>query len=93
MPKTTKTAKKQTKNDDYSIVILANDTEYRANGETILSALDQIKPVIIKTKSIVTITKGNQKLQKMFFPFSMRRLLTSKIKKQIFEKQLSPYFK
>ena len=87
MPKA-KQIKKETKSENYIVSLTLNGKKYNLKGKTIGEAMSQIPPQVIKEKLVITISKGNKKVEKMFYPFQTKKLLISKVSQDIFEKRL-----
>ena len=72
----------------FSVKLENTGQVYEAKANSILEALDLLKPKFLKTKGIFTITKGNLKAEIVMMPFAIRRLLKGhKVLKSIFEKK------
>jgi len=75
----------------YKIVIQHDNDKYKSEGETILEALEgfDIKPHLIKTKCILTITKGKIKKEQTYTPFQVKRIIKNNMFRKIVSGKLA----
>ena len=85
--------KKTKKAEEYSLVLKINDTEYKAEGATIIEALNKLPKFLIKSRGFFTIKKGNFKAEKLEQPFRVRMILNNKYAAQLFEKRMNLFMK
>lgn len=79
----------------FEVLLKANETEYKSQGDTIFQALENIplRYNELKTKGTLWITRGQATIER-FFPFLILRiLLGGKIRKQGYAKQFEMMLK
>lgn len=82
-PKAKAKAKVQVEKQDtnFDIVLKINGVTYEANAseETLADTILELKPIFYKTRLILTVTKGSQKVERTFFGLNARRIFNNKI--------------
>jgi len=73
--------KQDTKKGIFDIVLKINGVTYEANAseETLADTILDLKPIFYKTRLILTVTKGTQKVERIFFGLNARRIFNNKI--------------
>jgi hypothetical protein len=79
----------------YKITLKTSGLEYKAKGETLLEALDNLGMTWdkIKAKGVFIITEGNRKLEHLFPLGLLRKIFASKGFKTIWAKRLETLLK
>lgn len=75
--------KKTQKKNNYLVLLEANKDTYKAEGETIFEALENI-PLTwdkIKTKGVLTIKKDKAEANRLYTLVQIRRILANKLAK------------
>jgi hypothetical protein len=74
----------------YKITLKTSGLEYKAKGETLLEALDNLGMTWdkIKAKGVFIITEGNRKLEHLFPLGLLRKIFASKGFRMIWSKRL-----
>ena len=84
---------KKVKVDQFSLSLQIGDKVFKGGGATMFDALSSIKkPDKIMGKGVMTITKGEQKKELLYYPIRLKRLFYNKTFQAIQAKQLSVLF-
>jgi len=77
----------------YFLSLVLGDKTFTSEGETLFDALKEIpKPEKIMNKAVLTITKGDQKKELLYYPTRLKRLFYNKHFKEIQAKQIEVLF-
>lgn len=96
MPKAATTrprAPKTTKQAAVSVSLRVGDLVFTSTGETIADAVAALKPTVIKSKCIISVTAGKLKAELAVNPLYLRQLLANPISRQIFQKRMAMVLK
>jgi len=86
MKKTKKTIKQP-----YQVILKTSNQEFKARGETLLEAIDnlEVDPIAIRTFGILVAKKGKLSAERRYNTiFKLKRLLNNKVLKTIIAKNL-----
>lgn len=72
--------------DQYTVEINVNDKITILSGNSIVDIIAEFKPGKVSTKTIVTITKGNKTLERVYNVFQAKRLFSHPINSIVLEK-------
>lgn len=72
----------------YSATLNCGGLMSESTGDTIVECLENLHPTIIKSRSILTIRKGELTSSISLVPLRLKRLLVNKMYRQILEKRL-----
>lgn len=60
----------------YKLTVAFSGNTIHSKGSTVLEALQKLPhPGKITTKGLITLTKGEKKMERMFMPMEMKRIL------------------
>lgn len=67
--------------------------EYAGKGETIQEAIEDIglTGFDIKAKGLITVKKGRKKAERLLYLPQLRRMMTTKLGRQLLAKQMGDY--
>ena len=92
--KVKKPASKLKETGAYSCVLDCAGNKYETKGETIVECLEKLKPTIIKSRSILNVSKGELKSTPISLsPFQVKKMMVNKINREILQKRLLISFK
>lgn len=72
-----KTIKKETKKDNYDILISFNGEDFKKkvkDTEKVGEFIQSVKPILLKTKVILKVKKGDKTVEKVFAGIQAKRL-------------------
>jgi len=81
--------------DKTTAILQANNTEYLAEGESVLEALNNL-PVHyleLKTKGTIFVTRGEHTVQRFFFPKPLKFLIRNEARRQYWAQLLEAELK
>jgi hypothetical protein len=88
-------SKKEVSSVQFTGKLLTSGLEFKATGETIDNALENLglKWNNIKAKGVLTITKGKLKVEKLYVIVQLRRIFANKISRATEAKRLMTLLK
>jgi hypothetical protein len=90
---TAKKSEEQLPSKPYLLSLSVADHTYKGEGDTILEALEQIKPTVIKGKAVFNLTFGDLSSELVMYPLVLKRLFVNKISREIFQKRMGAALK
>ena len=72
----------------YTAMFKVGTEEFRAEGATLIEALDNLAPRNIRSKATLTVSFGDKFATQAFWPNLIRRFTMNKIYRQILAKRL-----
>ena len=73
----------------YSVDLETSGEVFNFKGDSLFEIFNKLSPAIVKGKSILKVEKGGLKTEIVLYQFQLKRLMLSKVFKQIFEKRLN----
>ena len=77
----------------YHVLLDCRGVEFKFHGDTILQCLEQIKPMVIKSTGILSVTKGGRTAKRVLRPMQIKRLWMSKTIRAMMAKQFETMLK
>ena len=84
---------KSTQQNAYSVVLSFGDVGCGSSGDTIEFALSELKPTVIKSMGLLSVTKGDKKAEIDIRPFQVKKMLVNKFYRIILDKRLNMLMK
>ncbi len=75
---TLKTKSKKETKGDYTIFLKFNDKTFETNTDDLFSAIMDNKPLVLKTRLVIEVRKGNKKFNRVIITPKARMLLRNK---------------
>ena len=73
----------------YRLVLSSGDKSYESEGETIVEAIQELRPDLIKTRAIISVEKEGKTSSVRLYPARVHRLLVNKTYQIILSKGLN----
>lgn len=89
MPNAKKKQPSKQSSGTYHLTFKMGDLLYTADSDSLLDAIEQIQPPLVKYSAIVTLVAGDLHAETRLPPIFIRRMLVNKITRQILGKRLS----
>lgn len=67
-------AKEKKEKEEFIATLVVNNESLVSSANTLLEAINGLKPPFYKTKGILTVSKGDKSVQRLFFIPQMKRL-------------------
>jgi hypothetical protein len=79
----------------YNVTLETSGLKFKAKGETVLEALDNLGITWekVKAKGVITISQGKKSLDYLFILFQLKRIFANKYNRLLWSNRLEKLFK
>ena len=77
------------KKESFKVTLDCRGSVHKFSGTTVIGCLEKLKPEMMKSTSILTVSKGKKSFDTLLTPFRIKRILINKTYRAILEKQIN----
>ena len=77
----------------YEVILTIAGKDHTIKTDNVAESLVEFNPLKLGGKGILTVKKDGKQFQKVFYPYTLKRLFANKTVQAIFQKQMERMFK